>query len=338
LKTDRRRSRSLFALTLLAFAAASPSALGQTAKKPGKKKPKPAATETAPAEAPPPAPTPPPEPAPEPTPPPAPEPAPEASAPPKEVESASSGDDVTEKPGEKYTFVGVRYRGTIVPKFMLNLFVDEGKTIYSNQIGLEYEVRRDGFSMIPWLTYTEYGTGDMLFLQKGKDPNLPQWYSVVNSGLKAVYAGVDLLWSTDISKNVAIEYGGGAGIGFIFGTLTTDWADLDPTNSSPLVGSNGKHYIACGAASNAASSGCNPGNHQTPNPAKVGGYAEPNWFSGGSVPVFFPSISIPQIGVRVKPAKSVVLRANAGFSITGFFFGLSGSYGLPQKDETPSSK
>ena len=66
---------------------------------------------------------------------------------------------------------------------------------------------------------------------------------------------------------------------------------------------------------------------------KVGGYTEKNWFSGGSVPVFFPTFSIPQIGVRVKPVKEVVARLNVGFSITGFFFGISGSYGIPQKKE-----
>ena len=40
--------------------------------------------------------------------------------------------DVTEIPGKKYFFVGARYRGNIIPQFMLNLFVDEGATIYSN--------------------------------------------------------------------------------------------------------------------------------------------------------------------------------------------------------------
>ena len=37
--------------------------------------------------------------------------------------------DVTEKPGKTYYFIGARYRGTIVPKFLLNMFVDEGGSL-----------------------------------------------------------------------------------------------------------------------------------------------------------------------------------------------------------------
>src|SRR4051812_34152257 len=61
--------------------------------------------------------------------------------------------DVEELPGKTYVFIGLRYRGTIIPKFMLNLFVDEGATIYSNSIGVEMDLRKDGFSLIPALSY-----------------------------------------------------------------------------------------------------------------------------------------------------------------------------------------
>ena len=66
--------------------------------------------------------------------------------------------DVEEVDGKKYLFIGARYRGNIIPKFMLNLFVDEGATIYSNTIAVELDMRKDGFSLIPALGFTEYGT------------------------------------------------------------------------------------------------------------------------------------------------------------------------------------
>ncbi|HEX7662880.1 MAG TPA: hypothetical protein VF407_00135, partial [Polyangiaceae bacterium] len=132
--------------------------------------------------------------------------------------------DVTEKPGKTYYFVGLRYRGDIVPKFMLNLFVDEGKTFYSNTIGAEVDIRRDNFSFIPAFSYVEYGSGgDVLFLEKGKDSNLAGNWSNVNSSLKALYVTADLLWSAKIHKNVDFEFGAGFGLGVLFGDLETSW-------------------------------------------------------------------------------------------------------------------
>jgi hypothetical protein len=232
---------------------------------------------------------------------------------------------VYEKPGQTYYFIGLRYRATVLPKFMLNLFANEGATIVTNTIGVEFDIRKDGFSMIPWLVYTEYGTGDILFQQKGEPVDQAQYYSDIHSSLKSIYAGVDLLWSHDFSDKVAFEYGAGFGLGFIFGSLGDNW--VYASTNGPLVGSDGQHYTPCGV--NDTETGCNKGDHQSASVAKVGGYKEPNWFSGGSVPVLFPHISVPELGVRYKPIPELETRFSVGFSLTGFFFGLSGSYGLP---------
>src|SRR5262249_420553 len=155
-------------------------------------------------------------------------------------------------------YVGLRYRGDIIPKFILNMFVDEGATIYSNTVGVEFDLRKDGFSLIPALSFTEYGTGDILFKQKDK-PDIAGNYTVVNSSMKAIYATADLLWSTKISKNVEFEYGAGFGIGVIFGDLQNNWVREDPNGS--LTGSNGHHYAQC-ATTLAPGTGCNKADHQ----------------------------------------------------------------------------
>ena len=299
-------------------------------KKPKKpKKPKAAPAESAaPVETAPPSPPPAPvEPTP-PPPPPTPEPAPARAAPP--VESSEPMTDVYEKPGQTYYFVGLRYRATVIPKFMINLFANDGQSVVSNTIGVELDIRRDGFSMIPWLVYTEYGTGDMLFWQKGQ-PDLPQYYSDVQSNLKSIYAGVDLLWSRDLSNKVAFEYGAGFGVGFIFGNLVDNWV-YDSGATGPLTGSNGHHYTPC--ATGDTELGCNTADHQNASVAHTGGYVEKNWFGGGSVPVFFPHIAFPELGIRYKPIKQLETRLSVGFSLTGFFFGLSGSYGLEKTGGT----
>ncbi|MCW5834720.1 MAG: hypothetical protein KIS78_20115 [Labilithrix sp.] len=232
--------------------------------------------------------------------------------------------DVDEVPGRSYFFVGLRYRGNVIPSFMLNLFVDQGKTVYTNMIGAEFDLRKDGFSLIPSLSYHELGTGDILFKQKGT-PNIAGNYSLVNSGMKVVYASVDLLWSTKLSKNVEFEYGAGFGLGAVFGDLENSWVTEDPNGQ--LAASTGKRYSRCDAVG-PPGTGCNRADHQNSEVDKVNGYKEKSWFDGGSKPVLFPWISVPQIGLRFKPIKQFVARLGVGFALTGFWFGLSGQYGL----------
>jgi hypothetical protein len=247
--------------------------------------------------------------------------------------------NTTEYPNKRYLFIGVRYRGTIIPKFLENLFVNDGATIYSNTIGAEFEIRSAGQSMIPWIQYTDYNTGNILFFQKGS-ADVANNYSVVNSSLKAIYLGIDELWSTPIAKHLDFEYGFGVGIGFVFGSLGNNW--VSQTSNGPLVGSNGNHYTECQTTAAPAdavglTNGCDPSQHTDPNPHKVGGYNEANWFNGGPVPVIFPHIAIPQLSLRYKPIKQLETRLSVGFSLTGFWFGLSADYGLERKEDAASA-
>jgi hypothetical protein len=232
--------------------------------------------------------------------------------------------DVEEDPGRTYVFAGLRYRGNVVPQFVLNLFVDEGATIYTNMVGVELDVRKDGFSLVPAITYHELGTDDVLFKQKNS-ADFAGNYSVVNSGMKIVYVSVDVLWSSKVSKNVEIEYGAGFGIGAVFGDLGNSWVREDP--NGPLQGSNGKHYTRCETVL-PPGAGCNRQDHQSADRDKVGGYTEPSWLDGGSKPTVFPWLAVPQLGVRFKPVKNFVARLGLGMSLTGFWFGVSGEYGF----------
>ncbi len=243
-----------------------------------------------------------------------------------------------EDPKETYYFIGARYRGTIIPQFIENLFVDDGGTAYSNSVGLELDMRKEGHSTIPWITYTDYSLGNTLFLQKGKsgEDNI----TMVNSQLKGVFLGLDELWSVPLAQNhkVDFEFGFGVGLGFIFGNLYNDWVySAGVTSATPgaVRASDGTYYAAC--PSTAPGGGCNPGNHTDPSPAKVNNYVEPNWFNGGGVPVVFPRISLQFLGLRFKPIKQMEMRAGLGFALTeGFWFQLSGDYGLEKKKvETP---
>jgi hypothetical protein len=350
------KSHRLTATIVLVALAAAPLALAQTTKPSKKKK---GATTAASASASAPdlglAPEAPP-------PPPAPEPAPSSSAsasalPDTPPQGGTLSTDTKEEDGKRYYFIGARYRGNLVPQFLMNLFVDDGATIFSNSFGFELDMRTDGHSTIPWIMYANYDTGDILFHQKGK-PDDPGNYSDVKSSLGAIYLGLDELWSTplDEAHHWDFEYGFGVGLGVLFGTLNNDWVYLanaaNGAPNGPLAGTNGNYYAPCtttavpvpyqneptGMAPTASQPGnqgkpCTPGDHSNSQQTKVGGYSEPNWFNGGSVPVIFPYISFPQLGVRYKPVKQFEARLGLGFSLTGFWFGISGDYGLEKTDE-----
>jgi len=244
------------------------------------------------------------------------------------TETASEGDDVFEKAGKTYYFIGLKYTHTIIPKFMINLFVNEGATFHSNAFALTAEIRKDGFSFIPALAYSEYGTDNVLFWQKNT-PDIAANYSMVKSSLKSLGVRADLLWSTKVHKNWDIEYGLGVGVDFIFGSLANNWVHEDANGE--LSASNGKHYTACKTGDTFI--GCNKGDHQNADVAKVGGYEESSWANGGSKPNLFPHLAVPQVGVRYKPIKQVEVRGVLGFSLTGFFLGLNVAYGLEHSNE-----
>lgn len=267
------------------------------------------------------------------------------------MEAEADNTDTREDPNRKYYFIGLRYRGTVIPQFIENLFVDDGALIYSNSLGIEMDIRSGGSSLIPWIQYTDYNTGDILFLQKGQQ-DIAANRSIVNSSLKAIYLGIDELWSVPlVETKLDFEIGFGVGIGGVFGTLSNNWVYIDnsqaaKTQNKGIESTNGNYYVKCGstmapiADQSDVSDGCNPSNHTTPNPVKVfkNGhyYIEPNWFNGGSVPVVFPIINVPEIGLRYKPIKQLEMRADMGFGLTGFWFGASIDYGL-EKVESPDT-
>jgi hypothetical protein len=260
--------------------------------------------------------------------------APDEAAP-KEPD-ANDDTNTFEDPNTRYYFVGARYRGTVIPQFIENLFVDDGSTVYSNSFGFELDMRKGGQSMIPWITYADYSMGDTLFHEKGATPTGQMGdagnITVVNSSLKAIYIGLDELWSVPLDKSHHwdFEFGFGVGVGVVFGSLQNNWVYQ---NNAGNLSANGFNYSECTQFTTDIS--CQLAGHTGATTRKVGGYTEPNWFNGGAVPVFFPHISFPQLSVRYKPIKQMEARVGLGFSLTGFWFALSADYGLESTDKKP---
>jgi hypothetical protein len=237
--------------------------------------------------------------------------------------------DTTEKPNQRYYFFGLRYRGDVIPQFLINAAVDGGSTVFSNLVGVELDSRKDGLSTVWALSLQNYNTGDLLFHEKSK-PQTDNNFSVVNSSLNAIYASVDLLWSVPIDKHWDFEYGLGAGLGVIFGDLVNNWVYATPTGPYFDAASN-QHFTRCQSVNDNPS--CQTAAHTNATVAKVGNYKEETGILGPK-PILFPMLNIPQIGLRYKPVKNFEARVGLGFSITGFWFGISGDYGLEKQEDS----
>jgi hypothetical protein len=238
-----------------------------------------------------------------------------ATAPDKDsglVADAEAGSSPVELPGKTYMFVGARYRAIILPKFMINLFGDGGKTVLIHGFGPEFAIRKNAFEYNLSIWYAGYGMDDTPF--KAKDDGAQAW-ELVNSELKSIFLTSDFLWSQDFTPEFALNYGLAGGFGIIFGDLHRVQAKPGP-NGNP---NTGEGFVRC--AGQGDTEYCDGSNKH------YGGYTEPSWTDGGSKPILFPWFVL-QTGVRYKPHRNFAARFDAGFGTSGFFLGLGLDYGL----------
>lgn len=246
---------------------------------------------------------------------------------PVEPEDERKATSPVEHKGETYQFVGLRYRLILIPTFIMEMFGQGGETVPVHNFGPEFIIRKDGFEYAFALTYSPYSMGegpDSDDQVAFKDPNDPEEaWEVVTSELKVLYLTADFNWSAPISQQVAFTYGGGAGIGFVFGNLYRTQAYLDDDGTYKPCDEIGIPAVPV-AGSMAQYCDFDPehGDDQHYN-----GYKEPSWADGGSKPIIFPWIAL-QVGLRWKPHRNFVTRFEAGVGLGQFFFGIGADYGL----------
>jgi hypothetical protein len=263
----------------------------------------------------------------------------------KKEESPDAKWDPNEDPAKTYRFIGLRYRDAVVPKFIINWFANGGRNVNVPMVGPEFITRRDHLEIAVALMYADYSMDPFLF--QGKSDPMTSW-ELVASTLKLGYVMADFLYEIPIEKvgektgRFAFLIGGGVGIGGVFGQLYRSQAypnsnaaatnSSDPSGWAACTGPGAQGRVAgnlsagyCDTRTNHYAGGTNgDGNVYT-------GYTEDNWANGHSKPLIFPWIALPQIGFRYKPIKQFQMKADFGFSTSGFFFGLSASYGIPSK-------
>jgi hypothetical protein len=230
------------------------------------------------------------------------------------VADAEKGSSPVEDPGTTYRFIGLRYRGIVVPKFMMNLFGDGGRTVYVHAFGPEFAIRKDAFEYNFSLWFANYAMDPTPF--KASSDGEDAW-EIVSSEIKVIFLTADFLWSHDFSPEFALNYGLGAGFGFVFG-------DLARVQAYPPGGNAGDPYTyeKCNGVGNPP-----VGDYCGDDNDHYGSYTEPSWADGGSKPIIFPWL-VFQTGFRYKPHRNFVARLDAGFGTSGFFFGIGADYGL----------
>ena len=236
------------------------------------------------------------------------------------VADAEAGGSPVELPGKTYLFVGARYRAIILPKFMMNLFGDGGKTVVIHGFGPEFAIRKNAFEYNLSVWYAGYGMDDTPF--KAKDDSAPAW-ELVNSQLKSIFITSDFLWSQDFSPEFALNYGLAGGLGIIFGDLHRVQAKPGSANANA---NTGEGFVRCTGPGD-SSPFAQGVNYCDDSNKHYGDHAEPSWASGGSKPILFPWFVL-QTGLRYKPHRNFAARLDAGFGTSGFFLGLGADYGL----------
>lgn len=240
-----------------------------------------------------------------------------------------SSTDPYEDPSRNYYFLGLFYDHHFTPSFILNLFTDESTPANNPALGLQFTYRKDGFDIITSLWYQSYfvegpfrGSGDTEFETE-----------IIDSNLKAMFAGVTFLWSTEFNDVFSIQYGLGLGVGVVFGDMYRD--EAYPADRAPAGTPTYGGYARCNGPNSPDSTVT--GSSAWCDPVAVGdgmegghfGVKARKWTSGGSVPNVWFRAALPHLALRIKPIKQLMFRVEGGFDLfSGFFVGGSVNVGF----------
>jgi hypothetical protein len=186
--------------------------------------------------------------------------------------------------------LGIRLRNVRIPKAMVELFVDRATAGGSNYgIGVDLVRRKANFEVQLGVEYEKLSMDEGIWIESGKP--IPQneadfvefndfgWFT-----LEATF-----LFHTVLTKQLAIRYGAGAGIGVLFGEVTH--VDRGCTSSDPA---------SCDMETN-------------------GGQKIPY-----DLPPVMPVLNAV-IGLQVRPLEKMTINIEGGIR-TLPFFGVSGTY------------
>lgn len=208
--------------------------------------------------------------------------------------------------------VGIRLRGVFVPKGELELFVERAGDNGSSQLGLGVELtrRRGDTELQLGIEFEGFNPGEGVWIENGDDVALGDSADVVLARgdqpdpLSWVTFEFTFFKNTPLTKQLALRFGVGGGLGIVTGEL--------------------RHYdvfCAPGATNDNPSPGCEP---------PVPPFNGTGQFENGEVlvpydlPPVFPVLNAIA-GLQIKPTEKMTINVEGGIR-TFLFFGVSSSY------------
>jgi hypothetical protein len=113
------------------------------------------------------------------------------------------------------TWLGARYRGVMIPRFLMNIAAEGGRFLVVPGAALTLTVPSGDVDVMVSLGYLNYRMGETPFKPKGRPDT--EW-EIISSDLQALSATLDLLWTIplDAAGRFSFRIGGGVGVGYTF--------------------------------------------------------------------------------------------------------------------------
>lgn len=219
------------------------------------------------------------------------------------------------RPGDDRVWIGGRFRGYLVPRPVMELFGDGGRTTFFPGGSLVVTLPASDPYIHLTLGYSNYLIGSMPFKPKGT-PDTD--YEIIESTLEAAYTTVEVTWAEPLDDKADWQflYGFGVGVGLMFR------GELYRTQAYPpgMVPGDPYTYRKCDGPNRPPGSWsyCNALDFDSDHY----NYAEPSWAQGGKRPLVYPWVAFPLLGLSGHLGKDLILDLETGATDSGFLFGL----------------
>lgn len=214
---------------------------------------------------------------------------------------------------------GARFRGYLIPTFLMNIVADGGTTVFEPGAGLTYTHTFGRLEVTPSLTYTYYGLLPTPFKPSGKPDT--EW-EIAEADLHSLALAVELFYVAPLDAKGVVKFriGAGLGIGWMMA------GDLYRTQAYPkdLTPGDPYTYEKCNAPNDPAGTYryCN----SLDKDATRYGEADRAWGDGGARPIIYPWIALPEVGLSFWPVENWGIDVDLGLTISGFMMGAGARY------------
>jgi outer membrane protein OmpA-like peptidoglycan-associated protein len=233
--------------------------------------------------------------------------------------------------GREQWFIGAYWRHLWVPRFIEKIFFKQAPSISTGLFKLQPNLGL----VATWRTASgfavQFGLGHLSYHFDGyfRSKNDPaEATEAVKSNLDFWHGTAAVLWSAEVIKELAFEFGLGIDLGLFTGDIERTEAYYDPRGwhvcDGPLLpsikASSGVPYCNKPVNGTDTDPSNKSGEHYHVKVKKMG--------NGGSIPPVFLIPTVPMATVRFAPTPELIIKWEVGYSIVEFWTGASIHYAL----------